>query len=320
MSTLLLWQRLSAEKAQLESFLARTAEGDVLGRISLESRIAELSEQIEQYSRSPKTKAEVALIFYGAPVTGSSAVRAAFGSRAIEAFQKSVSTAFAQQAGDVGERGPTKARDLSSLHITGVVHGSFGFVLEEIDAKGDQLFDTSLKAATESVIATLDQIASDDESIAEQAINEISERLFVNVKELVALFHDNEASLNMVGPEIATELEGTKLERAYQRTADARITDEVITLRGVLQGLLPVSRKFEFQAPGEVIKGSVAKDISEQYLQTLESSPMTGHAVQAKFKKRTLIDKLGNIKHYYTLVEILPDDIAPSHPLIASPD
>lgn len=318
MSTLLLLQRLAAEKATLEHFLEETPEGDVLGRIGLESRLEEVAGQINRYSEHPKTRAEVALILHGEPVSGSAGVQAAFGSRAIEAFQKSVSTAFAQQTGGVGERGPTKAKDFASLHITGVVHGSFGFVLEELDPKGEQLFDSSLKTATDSVLTVLDQIASENESVAEQAINDISERLFVNVRELVGLIHDNGASMNLVGPDQQMELDGARLERAYQRTADAKINDEEVLLRGVLQGLLPSSRKFEFQILGDVIKGSVAKDISDAYLRTLETQPMTGHTILAKFKKRTLLDKLGGSKHFYTLIEVVDDGEGSSHPLISA--
>jgi hypothetical protein len=319
MSSLLLWQRISAEAASIRQMLDRLPANDVLGRIGLEGRLRGIEQEITHLEGKPKTSAGVALIFHGRPVSGSYAIQAAFGSRAVDAFQQSVSTSYALTAnrGEVGARGPTRDKDRSTLHITGLVHGSFGFVLEEIDPDGAQLVETTLKTATDQVLRLLEQISSEKEEIAEQAINEIDERLFKNIRDLVKLVHDDEASINLISDDSQIELVGPSLERAYQRVAGDMKGDEIIILRGKLLGLLPTSRRFEFRSGEEVIRGTVAKDISEEYLRTLESDPMIGHELTCKFRKRTFTDSIDNVRYAYVLIEVQQDDGGSSHGILA---
>lgn len=317
MSTLFLRQRLDAEAAGLRQLLATTSASDVLGLFSLRSRLEEVERELTSVAAERGTRAEVALIFNGRPVAGAAAIDASFGSKAIDQFQRTVSTAFAVQASDgrVGLRGPTISSEMAALHITGVLHGSFGFVLEEIDPKGDQWTDSALKAAADAAISVLERVASPDEADAELALEEVNDRLFVNIRDFVKLVHDHQATLTIAEPERSVELNQLAVARAYERVANASIADEEFQLRGVLQGVLPVARRFEFEGEGFRIKGKVARDITEEYLKTLESDPMVGHMVTAVFRKRTVRDTISAVRESFTLVRVIPDVGAPSHAL-----
>lgn len=317
MSSFVARQRLEAEAESLRRLIQLSNPANLLGRISMESRLQSILAELEQIKSQFGTRAEISLLFNGRPVAGSNAIEASFGSKAIDAFQRTVATAFAVQASDgrVGQRGPTISSEMAALHITGVVHGSFGFVLEEIDPRGDQWTDSALKAAADAAVRILERVSSPDEEDAEAALEEVNDRLFVNIRDFVKLIHDNQASLTIAERERSLELSGPALQRAYERVANAIIEDEELTLQGILQGVLPGARRFEFQGGGFDIQGKVARDISAEYLRSLESDPMVGHSVTATFRKRTVKDTTSAVREMYTLVRVVPDDGPPSHEL-----
>lgn len=317
MSSFVVKQRLEAEAESLRRLIAISNAGDILGRMSLEGRLRSLLTELGRLHAQRGTRAEVALVFNGRPVAGSAAIEAGFGSKAIDAFQRTVATAFAVQASDgrVGQRGPTISSEMAALHITGVVHGSFGFVLEEIDPRGEQWTDSALKTAADATVKLLERVSSTDAQDAELALEEVNDRLFVNIRDFVKLVHDNQATLTISEIDRSLDLSGPALDRAYERVANAIIEDQELTLQGVLQGVLPGARRFEFQGGGFDITGKVARDISEEYLRSLESDPMVGHAVTAVFRKRTVKDTTSAVRETFTLVRVIPETGAPSHAL-----
>lgn len=316
MSTLLLRQRVGAELASLEQLLQQARPNDVLGRIGLESRINALRHELEGFDENAPTRAEIALVFTGRPVVGSSAIQAPFTTRALDVFQRAVTTSFALQGeGQVGQRGPVAAADLAALHITGLVHGSFGFVLEELDPSGPQFIDSALKQAADSVVALIEHLSSEDAAKAQTALEEANARLFVNVRDLVKLVHEHDAGLSIALPERVTDLSGLFLKRAYDRIANTNIEDSETVLHGILEGVLPAARRFEFRAGTDFIRGKVAKDITEDYLRTLETAPIVGRTITGTFIKRTVFDNTGAERVSFTLVKVVPDEGAPSHVL-----
>lgn len=317
MSTFLMRQRLEAESAGLQNLISRASPTDILGRISLEARLKGVRQELDILGRQLGTRAEVALVFNGAPVAGAKAIEASFGSKAIDAFQRTIATAFAAQASDgrVGQRGPTISSEMAALHITGVVHGSFGFILEELDPKGDQWTDSALKVAANATVRLLEHVSSLDEGEAEAALEEVNDRLFVNIRDFVKLVHDHNATLTISETDRILDLNSSALSRAYERVANATILDEELTLDGILQGVLPSARRFEFKGGGFDIKGKVARDISEEYLRSLESDPMVGHEITGVFRKRTVRDTTSAVRETYTLVRVIPTKGPASHAL-----
>ncbi len=314
MSILLLKQRMSAELASLEQLLDRTPRNDIVGRIGLESRVGDLRAKIAEYADHHSTRAEVALVFSGKPVVGSSAIQAPFTTKALEAFQRAVATSYALHGvGPVGQRGPIAAADLSALHITGLVHGSFGFVLEELDPIGPQFLDSALKQAADEVVDLLARVSSEDDETAQQTIDDINSRIFSNLRDLVKFMYDNEAGIKISQPERETELSGVSLRRAYGRIVDVSIDDSEIVLHGILEGILPAARRFEFRAGSTFIRGKVSKDITEDYLRTIETAPLVGRTITGTFIKRVLADSSGSERTSYLLVKVIPEEGAPSH-------
>ncbi len=314
MSTLLFRERLSAELAATKQMLAQTSNEDVLGKITLAAKAERIEREIEDLGAHPPSHAEIALVFHGYPVRGSSAIQANFGSKVIDAFQRTIATSFALDAdGDIGQRGPAPHLDTSALHITGLLHGSFGFMLEEIDPRGEPLFDTELKLASDAILNLLNDISVEDENYSEHLLEEINERLFSNVRELVKMIHDNNASAEFVSPDRSAKLVGQSLARAYERISNAEIVDDEYSYDGVLVGIIPDARRFEFHSVAQNVSGRISKGIAEEYLKTLETRPLVGRKIRGVFRHRRITRADGTAKDTYTLIQIFPEDGPASH-------
>src|SRR5437879_325840 len=123
---------VQAEIATLESMLQRLPPNDSLGRRSLEARRRSLIQELETLAGISERRAQVALYFGGDPVVGSVGVQARFSAATISSFQDLITKVWAAESGNLAAMGPVPAQEDSQLHITHLVHGSFGFLFEEL--------------------------------------------------------------------------------------------------------------------------------------------------------------------------------------------
>jgi hypothetical protein len=130
--------RLAAEIATLDTLLAASPPGDVLGRLSLTARREELQEQFGDLREETENSASIALYFAGDPVFGSIGVEAGFATNAVRSFQDLLSKIWStSEGGSLASARPVPNSGSSRLHITQVLHGSFGFLLEESTRAAD---------------------------------------------------------------------------------------------------------------------------------------------------------------------------------------
>lgn len=119
---------IASEIRELENLLAAISEGNVIERMSLESRLESAKAALAGLPQQFAPKAR--LTFRGKPVFGSHGIAADFGGKAAGAF----SDAFAAVAAGLSEglryMGPIPNRDKNQLLITGTAIGSFGFEFE----------------------------------------------------------------------------------------------------------------------------------------------------------------------------------------------
>src|SRR5215212_9794181 len=121
---------IAADLATVESLLAGVPPGDPLGRHSLTARRDALVHELAALKAPSHSTARAALYFGGAPVVGSRGIDATFASRAIANYEDFVTKVWGQrQHGALPSSGPVRDRHEARLHITDVVHGSFGFEL-----------------------------------------------------------------------------------------------------------------------------------------------------------------------------------------------
>jgi hypothetical protein len=247
-----------ANRTALADLLARATDADTLTRLGLESRLRELDAQIAAHGDEPiESHASAALFFGGRPVVGSQGIEAEFGAGAIATFQDLVAKIMAKNAAGLGMKGPIANKSATVMHITNVVRGSFGFLLEEVRDQA-QLVDTSLKQAVEEATELLGIFGEANEERFQTAIVEVDQRVLGTAREFFELMRQNGATLRMIANEYEFEFGAEAVGRGAERASGTAIEEEVIEYEGQLAGVLPSAHQFEFRVGAQMIlKGKV---------------------------------------------------------------
>jgi len=286
-------EALEAELAALTSLLEDSREiKDPVGQIQYERRREELVADIESLRSAEFHQASLALYFGGKPVFGSRGIAADFAGKALEHFQDIISKHFASsELGGLGDRGRVPLKDLTTLMVTGVTHGSFGFLLDELNDQ-TQLFDTALKELAAEVLTLIESSGSVDEEVFEKAAEELDPRSLAALREFFVDLDSNEATVRVVDDTRDLALDETAIHRARMRTEATQIDEEIIVISGRLLGFLPEHLRFELrptESPDEIIYGSATKEASEQFAAALkDGNPAIGEQCLLKLLWRTV--------------------------------
>lgn len=298
---------LESELAAIEAMIDEGEEADPLGTLSLRERAADVRLQLDLLG-AEKHHADVTLLFYGRPVDGSKGIDAEFAGKALQSYQAALSKHMNSMAGRaLGRRGPVPERKLSRMNIVDVVHGSFGFQLEE-DNDELEMFDTSLRDAVHAISGILNDIASPSEADFERVIEEIDSRTFLSVKSLIELLRNEDARFRIVEDDVDQEFDRVKIERAYERVESTEVTENEEQIAGVLVGILPVARRFEFHLEGtkEIISGPIDGRLSTDFLERIENDEQfVGRHWRAAVRIRTVRRPDGREKTEYTLIGLI---------------
>ena len=131
-----------ADLAAVQGLLAQLGDEDIMARFGLEARRDELQQTIETLDAAPdEPVASAALFFGGGPVIGARGIESEFAGSAVTKFQDIVAKVLAHETGGLGQRGIVPNKGASTLHITNIVRGSFGFLLEEVQPHQQQLLE-----------------------------------------------------------------------------------------------------------------------------------------------------------------------------------
>jgi hypothetical protein len=257
-----------ADMAAVSSLLSQLGEQDVMTRFGLEARLAELRQTIARLE-APEDHplASAALFFGGQPVVGTRGIESEFAGNVVNKFQDFISKVLAQEAGGLGQRGVVPNKGASTLHITNIVRGSFGFLLEEVRPQ-QQMVDTSLKRAVEQATSLLDAFGEPDEERFRTAVETIDERVLRTAGEFFDLMRQNGATLRLVIEETEKSFGAEAVARAAERATSTTVEDHEETIRGQLAGVLPEGHQFEFRTSDTrgTIRGRVDRTLSSERL------------------------------------------------------
>jgi hypothetical protein len=259
-----------ADLAAVQGLIAQLSEEDVMARFGLEARRDELQQAIAELEALPEeASASAALFFGGNPVLGTRGIESAFAGSAIGKFQDIVAKMLAHETRGLGQRGVVPNRSASTLHVTNIVRGSFGFLLEEVQPP-QQMLETSLKDAVDKATQLLDAFGEPDEEQFRSAVEDIDERLLGTAREFFSLMRQSGATLRLVSGDLDRSFGARSVERAAERATSTTVEGVEETIRGHLSGVLPESHQFEFRAGGErgVIKGKVDRALTTDQLET----------------------------------------------------
>lgn len=260
-------ENLRAEQAGAEKQLALAQQyNDYVGVLQFEQRIEEISSEIEAISAADSPFAKVALYFSGRPVFGTRGIASEFAGRSLENFQALVSKAFAKrELGPLGERGRVPLRSNTSLMVTSVTHGSFGFVLEELSDQSE-MHSTALKSVVSEVDEILSGFGSSDEMDFDRVSESIDSRILISLRDFFTEMDSSGATVRIVEDARELSLDEEAVRRARLRADASEVEEDSIEIEGLILGFLPEHRRFEIldQKLGSIY-GSATVIATEQY-------------------------------------------------------
>ncbi|MGE5648877.1 MAG: hypothetical protein ACM34A_01660 [Bacillota bacterium] len=259
---------LRADLMSVESLLqSRSQEEDPIGYFQFSERKAELEDQISKVEVQANGHAELGVFFGGGPVQGSRGINADFAGKALEDIQALISKKFSGlEMGALKQRGRLPFADQSQMLVTGVMRGSFGFVLEE---SGDtaEIVSTPLRTVVEEISDILSRVGASDEAIFDEAAAELDERVLVTLKQFFQRLDEQDATLRIVTGNRDFLLDRNAVSLARNRVQEIEIVERGDEYVGTLF-ILPESRRFDFISEVDktplVMKGVVAPEALKQ--------------------------------------------------------
>lgn len=306
---------IRGEIANLREMLNGPASKDRLGALSLRQRLTNLEKQLASDESQAKNVASVALIFDGGAVRGSSAIDADFAGKALQEYQELVTKQMAHSdLGGLAQRGPLPAEQhrRSRLNVTDLVHGSFGFVLEEDGSDQSELFESATMLAVSEVTDILSGVSSDSSVWFDKKLPELDARLFKTLKKFVSLLHKSSSTLKISEEKREIRIDSVGVLRAFNRVSHTEIDENDESVFGELLGIAPIQRRFDFRRgdSSEVISGAVAWNLSADYLRRIERDELiVGRSWHAVIRTKTVQPAEGRVPSLYrTLVDLVPAD------------
>jgi hypothetical protein len=255
------------------------------------------------------------MYFGGDPVIGSIGIEAGFSTNALGSFQDALSKVWGEaETGRLSPMGPIKDKPASQLHITNLVHGSFGFLLEELDEQGEPLFETPLRKAADQIAIYLAKFADEDEQAFTETIQVMDPRVFLSLREFFGYIYRGKATFRLVEGDNDEHFDRPAVERAWQRAEDSSVEEERIRVEGRLLGVIPVGRRFEFErdSPHDVIEGTVGEKFGQTYLERISTEQFAGRRWAALLNRKVITRIRRQPSEIYTLLEL--EEIEPTTP------
>lgn len=266
---------IQAEIHQLQEILESISEDAVIERMGYEHRLAELQKKLASItpSAAPKT---FNLTFKGAPVDGSKAIAASFASKAIDLFSDAYDMVVAALSGNLGDAasGPVVNKNQYELFIKNIAVGSFGFEFQLPVEEPSLLESTPVAERAVQKIENIFRMAAEenDEDIAD-AIDEIPRRAINKIHSFLEQLEKNSAWCGLSFGKHRFQFKNLEqLSQAALHLKEDNITEEEQSFNGVLLGVLPASKVFEFKVSEseQIIKGKISPEFKEAGLLTEE--------------------------------------------------
>jgi hypothetical protein len=296
---------IKANISAVAALLERVGDRDVMSRFGLQDQLEELTEALAKIEAAPaETFASAALFFGGRPVAGSQGIESGFAGSAVGQFQDLVSMIHAHETGGLAERGTVPRRASSTLHITNIVRGSFGFLLEEVEPQL-QIVDSSLKTALDEATRLLKAFGEDDEEQFRTAVEEIDQRVLATTGEFFDLMRKSGATVRLVSGDTDRSFSSDAVARAVDRAKTTTVVDDQETVVGQLAGVLPESHQFEFRTGDErgTIRGKVDRDLTPHQLGLFNTEYVNVNS-RARLKVKRVLRDQAVVRERYTLVGI----------------
>jgi hypothetical protein len=243
--------------------------------VGLEGRLGDITAELASLPASLGRTAEAELVFYGGPVRDSEGIDARFTSDMISAYQDLIAKTLAAKS-ELRAMGPIPAASLSRLHVTDVVHGSFGFRFQELPDQ-ESLGETSLFEAAEEVARLIDSAGKEDEAFVD-VIEGLNPRVHDAVRRFFTTVADAAATFRLSTAMTTAEFTPERIRAAVDQVTVESREEADQPLPGVFMGVLHSSRQFEHKLDnGEVIRGKADPSLDLSMLVAWDLKPCVAH-------------------------------------------
>ena len=294
----------AAEFAAVTALLDQLTASDIITRMGLEARRDEIATVLAEMTEEPENPtASAALFFGGKPVAGSRGIESEFGGNAVTKFQDLVAKLMADEAGSLGQRGIVPNKGAATLHITNVVRGSFGFLLEEVEPQGLAI-DTSLKVAVDNAAQLLSAFGETSEDKFRAAVEKIDQRVLTTAQEFFSLMRTSGATFRLLAGDEDRSFGLEAVSRAAERASSTSVNEVEEQIEGQLGGVLPDAHQFEFRSEARgPLRGSVDRSIPASDLAEMNRTRVNVDAV-ATLKVRRVIRNGEMVRESFTLLRL----------------
>lgn len=285
-----------AERKFLQARIAAMPASARITRISAESRLRCIDEQLAHLAAAGAPHTRMSLTFNGKPVVGSHGIFVDFGMRAVGQFADAVTTVAASLAAPLLAGLSAANRAQPQLLITNTALGSFGFELEEYcQASND---GTSLTNAINHIQALLQGSLGSDDELADSAV-ETDDAALKKIRVFLKTLQDEQATCAFQCQDRSFRFTDVgQVRQSLARLSQDNLLETEKTLQGCFLGVLPKSRSFEFELLDgqEVIRGKLAPSVADTGLITAHLNQPVGIHVMTK--------QVGSGRPRYVLMEL----------------
>ena len=238
---------LLSEQNALKKLLSQTSAGNLIGRMTLGTRLRKVEEELKGYEGLSSRPVNARLTFWGRPVVSNRGIQADFGGDAVKAFSEAVIRVGASQHGELASKGPIPNRNDYRLLITGTVPGSFGFQVEDATQQPGLAGESRpVELAIERIKEIMKASVGTDEQLVD-ALIETDQRALNSVCAFLKKTADSKAvcALESGGDEFRFR-DTAQVRCSENRLRESNIREDDVTLFGWFEGFLPKSRRAGF--------------------------------------------------------------------------
>jgi hypothetical protein len=297
---------LVAQVEHLETMLITYPEDAWLERDSIQARIAKLKRElslIPEITDVPRP-AELEVLFDGEPVEGVSGIKADFVPQALDSFIELVSARLFESKRKLSKQLQIGFQ-FRPLMLTGVARGSFGFSFQEAGSEnpdnkliGSSYTEDAVKDAVD-LIQSFNEMNDDD---FEQRVRTVDRRSIKSISELFDHIAENNAILKLKADSKYLIISKIEVKKIADRAKRIIKENDTVDLHGMLLGIMPLSRRYEFQP--EVGKWFDGK-LSQKFDHNCYSGPYPHTCIATFYKSRDVKQGSGRIPRWrYELINI----------------
>ena len=137
-------------------------------------------------------------------------------------------------------------------------------------------------------------------------IDQLDRRMIGPLKRFFERMYEDEATMRVVEGERDQTFDSASISRAFERVKHTEIEEDEVSIGGVLIGLQPIRRTFEFRSSetDEIIEGKFGPQLSQDFLERIEGDQLLlGREWTAKMLKKTVTNYDGRSKTRWVLLQ-----------------